>query len=129
MTLAALGVVIQRPRQVIPLPVTRAEHWGCSLAWRGSSLVLAVALTGCAGGGGSGRTDAPYLGPPGGVYNLSFTITPAISGSVLDLSWTGGISAGSFDVEMGSAPGASDLAIAQSGGLSYRWTPVPIGTL
>lgn len=107
------------------------------------SIVLVVALTaGCASDEGGGTiptapttpTPPPAAPPPapppsnsclpGAASNLTSTLV----GSTRTLTWTAGSNATAYDIQIGSASGASDLVRDTTTHTSYQWTGGGSGT-
>jgi len=91
-------------------------------------LVLVLASwPGCGGGGGSGPTQPGQALPL--ASGLDFTIMPMVnSGTVVEFWWSGS-SASGYRLEIGSSPGAFDVATFDTSGptRSFTWSGAPIG--
>ena len=61
---------------------------------------------------------------PGAASNLASTL----SGSTRTLTWTAGANATDYDIQIGSAPGASDLVRDNTTHTTYSWTGAGSGT-
>jgi hypothetical protein len=95
---------------------------------------LALVLAGCSDSSEPVKPSAPETPPS--IQSLDFGITPEVGGrSVVDFTLLGGELATRFQVEVGSTPGATDVATlsfpAQKGQATHpgEWKPAPIGTL
>jgi hypothetical protein len=90
------------------------------------ALLLALAtLPGCGGGGSTAPSQLPPF-----ASSLDFTITPMVNnGTVVEFRWVGS-NASSYQLEIGTSSGASDVATFDSAGAAttFTWTAVPIGT-
>jgi hypothetical protein len=90
--------------------------------------VLAIALWPGCGGGGSGGPTQPGQALPL-ASSLDFTIKPMVNnGTTVDFWWSGSTASG-YRLEIGSSPGASDVATFDTSGpaRTFTWTGVPVG--
>src|SRR5512147_3259280 len=84
-------------------------------------LVLVIAWwPGCGGGGGGGPTEPAQALPVPSA--LDFTIKPMVNnGTIVDFWWSGATAPG-YRLEIGSAPGASDVATFDTSGPGRTFT-------
>jgi len=91
----------------------------------------ALLLAGCGGGGESvSPTSAAAAAPAPTAGGLDFTMIPAVNdGTVVEFRWSGS-GASSYELEIGRAAGASDVASLTSAGAEtmLSWSRAPVGS-
>jgi hypothetical protein len=92
------------------------------------ALLVATTIVACGGGGGSAGATASTQQPYPVARGLDFTIIPMVNnGTTVAFEWSGS-GASSYQLEIGSSSGASDVAVLDAAGATtYTWTSVPVG--
>jgi hypothetical protein len=88
------------------------------------AIAAATAFAACGGGGG---TTGASASPPSATA-LDFTVVPMVaSQTTVTFTWKG-TNATSYQVEIGSRAGASDVATIEASDSPATWSGVPVGT-